>query len=83
MPPVQPDESSRDLANIRRVKSFLRVVNSLELPQAEDSLGDSHSLQSPSSFVQGLLLCFISAGGTSHMPAFPMQTLHCERMQGR
>ena len=42
----KPDVSSRDLADIRRVKSFLRVVNSLELPQTEDFLDDSHFLQS-------------------------------------
>ena len=42
----KPDESSRD-PDIRRVKAFLHVVNSLELPQTEDSLDDSHFLQSP------------------------------------
>ena len=43
------EESPSDLARIRRVKSFHRVLNSLEFPQsqADDSLDSSHFLPSP------------------------------------
>ena len=43
----KPEESPSNLENIKRVKLFLRVVNSLELPQADDSLDASQFLPSP------------------------------------